>query len=96
VTDGTVDLTQLSSLPDELVEAMLMRIKGVGPKVAGCVALFAYGRTSCAPIDVWIRRVMDLYYGGRNPFPRYGDTAGILQQYIYYAVQHETSDLLKD
>lgn len=96
VTDGTVDLTQLSSLPDELVEAMLMRIKGVGPKVAGCVALFAYGRTSFAPIDVWIRRVMDLYYGGRNPFPRYGDTAGILQQYIYYAVQHETRDLLKD
>lgn len=95
IAGGAISLERLIDLPDEAIPALLMRIKGVGPKVAGCVALFAYGRTSFAPIDVWIRRVMDLYYGGENPFTRYGDKAGILQQYIYYAVQHEGRDLLK-
>ena len=94
VSGGSIDLEELSSLPDDAVEALLMTIRGVGPKVAGCVALFAYGRTSFAPIDIWIRKVMETYYNGDNPFPAYGRNAGILQQYIYYAVQHERRDLL--
>ncbi len=93
IVEDVVDLDALESLPDEAVTALLMQIRGVGPKVAGCVALFAYGRTSFAPIDVWIRKVMDLYYEGENPFPVYGENAGILQQYIYYAVQHEKRGL---
>ncbi len=93
IADGSVDLAALDSFPDEVVTALLMQIRGVGPKVAGCVALFAYGRTSFAPIDVWIRKVMDLYYEGDNPFLPYGENAGILQQFIYYAVQHEKQDL---
>ena len=56
-----------------------MQQHGVGIKVANCVALFAYGRMECAPVDVWIQRVIDQHYAGQNPFPAYGN-AGILQQ----------------
>ena len=60
-----------------------MQQHGVGIKVANCVALFAYGRMECAPVDVWIQRVIDQHYAGQNPFPAYGN-AGILQQWMFY------------
>lgn len=70
-----------------LLEA-LMQQHGVGIKVANCVALFAYGRMECAPVDVWIQRVIDQHYAGQNPFPAYGN-AGILQQWMFYFARSE-------
>lgn len=83
VAGKTLDLKALANLPDEELLAALMQCYGVGVKVANCVALFAYGRVACAPVDVWIERVIATYYAGRNPFPQYGN-AGILQQYMFY------------
>ena len=37
-----------------------------------------------APIDVWIQRLIDEEFGGRDPFPAYGQQAGIVQQYLFY------------
>lgn len=83
-----VDLNALDELNDtELFEA-LKSFHGVGAKVANCVALFAYHRTSLAPIDIWIQKVIDSEYGGVNPFPNYPEHAGIMQQYMFYAAQH--------
>lgn len=65
-----------------------MQQHGVGIKVANCVALFAYGRMECAPVDVWIQRVIDQHYAGQNPFPAY-DNAGILQQWMFYFARSE-------
>lgn len=91
VASGTLDLNRLADLPDEELLDSLMQVYGVGVKVANCVALFAYGRVSCAPVDVWIARVVEEHYGGKNPFPRYGN-AGILQQYMFYEARtHKTS-----
>ena len=55
---------------------------------AGTLALFAYGRMECAPVDVWIQRVIDQHYAGQNPFPAYGN-AGILQQWMFYFARSE-------
>ena len=41
-----------------------MDLKGVGVKVASCIALFGYHRLEIPPVDVWIRRVTDQIYGG--------------------------------
>ena len=71
---------------DELMEE-LMKFPGVGIKVASCVALFGYHRTALAPVDVWIQRVIDRFYQGKNPFPAYGKYAGIMQQYLFYYAQ---------
>ena len=59
------------------------RAPGVGIKVASCVMLFGYHRLSCAPVDVWIQRVIDTHYHGINPFPSLGEYAGLYQQYMF-------------
>ena len=87
VNFGTLNLSKISSLSDvELLEA-LKDVVGIGDKVANCIGLFAYGRTGLAPVDTWIKKIMDRFYDGDNPFPKYGDAAGIMQQFaFYYAV----------
>ena len=84
ISRGEIDLTALEKLPDaELVET-LKKIRGVGDKVANCVALFAYHRVNRAPVDVWIKRAIDEDFNGENIFDAFGNNAGILQQYIFY------------
>ncbi len=82
-----IDLEELDKLPDEELFEELKTFAGVGDKVANCVALFAYHRTGRAPVDTWIARVIAEQYGGVNPFPRYGDVAGVIQQYMFYYAQ---------
>ena len=88
VAAGALDLAALETLPDARLLEALMQQHGVGIKVANCVALFAYGRMECAPVDVWIQRVIDQHYAGQNPFPAYGN-AGILQQWMFYFARSE-------
>lgn len=90
VLAGETDLEAIAALPDQELLTALEEVKGVGVKVASCVALFAYGRTVCAPVDTWIAKIIRKKYRGRDPFARYGDGAGIMQQYFfYYALRHK-------
>lgn len=86
-----MNLEAMQELDSQELLLNLKEVYGVGDKVANCIALFAYGRCELAPVDTWIRKVIDNIYGGANPFPGYGDVAGIMQQYIfYYALTHKT------
>lgn len=91
VASGEYNLEELNELTDDELFSALKEIKGVGDKVANCVMLFAYGRTSRAPVDTWIQKIMDTYYGGLNPFPQYKEAAGIMQQYAFYYIQNHKS-----
>ena len=71
---------------DEIM-AELLKFRGVGAKVANCVALFGYHKIEAFPIDVWIQRVLDMYYQSGFPFERYKGFAGVMQQYIFYFVR---------
>ena len=82
--DGTLDLKALETLPDEELFARLMQLDGVGKKVANCVCLFGYGRVGRVPVDVWIERLIREEFGGEDPFPQFGQEAGIVQQYLFY------------
>ena len=85
-----LDLQKCETLDDESLYNSLTQIKGVGKKVANCIMLFAFARTSCAPIDVWIERVINDEFDGIDPFPEFGNDAGIIQQYIFYwKTQHK-------
>lgn len=85
-----INLYQWNILADEKLVEKLMEFPGVGIKVANCTALFGYHRIARAPVDVWIDRVMQEQYGGRNPFIAYPETAGIMQQYMFYYIRNET------
>lgn len=90
VLSGNLDLPALFGLPDTDIFNALKIVRGVGDKVAGCVCLFSYGRTGVAPVDTWIHKIIAREYGGVDPFPAYGEVAGILQQYAFYhAISHK-------
>ncbi len=82
--DGLLDPGSLTLLDDEALYKALTAMYGVGTKVANCVMLFAFARTSRFPVDVWIQRIVDRYYGGSFDCSKYPETAGIMQQFMFY------------
>ncbi len=83
VSSGEVDLKALKDLPYESAQAELMKIKGVGPKVADCSLLFSHKHIEAFPKDVWIKRAMEKLFGGNLPSVAL-PFAGIVQQYIFF------------
>ena len=69
--------------------ASLLREKGIGPKVASCISLFALHNTASFPIDVWVKRIIDTYYNGNIDISKYGEYAGIIQQYMFYNIRNK-------
>ena len=81
---GEADLQEMAQTETDTLLQRLMKFPGVGIKVASCVALFAYGRRECAPVDTWIDRIIREDFQGRSPFPLYGPWAGVMQQYLFF------------
>ena len=81
---GKLDPDALSALSDDALYKALTAMYGVGTKVANCVMLFAFARTGRFPVDVWIQRIEDRYYNGHFDCTPYPDTAGIMQQFMFY------------
>ena len=94
VANGEIILNDLWMMDYEEAKAKLMSIKGVGPKIADCILLFAYSKMEVFPTDVWIKRVIEgIYFEGRDiklqeiqSFAKsyFGDLAGYAQQYLFY------------
>lgn len=83
VADGTIDLEALRALPYDEAKAELMKITGVGVKVADCVLLYGLHKLEGFPLDVWMKRAMAVLFDGMDPAV-FGEYAGIAQQYIFH------------
>ena len=70
-------------MPLDDARAELMKIKGVGPKVADCALLFSHKHITAFPKDVWIKRAMEVLFDGELP-QEAQPYAGIIQQYIFF------------
>ncbi|MDE6905930.1 MAG: DNA-3-methyladenine glycosylase 2 family protein [Lachnospiraceae bacterium] len=84
VSAGCLDLKAIAAYEDQELFEALQEVHGVGKKVANCICLFGYGRTSRVPVDVWIARAIQTECDGENIFEDFGEYAGIIQQYIFY------------
>lgn len=84
VCSGVLDLSAIAGYRDQELFEELQKVHGVGKKVANCVCLFGYGRTSRVPVDVWIARALETECKGEDIFAGFGEDAGIIQQYIFY------------
>ncbi len=91
---GKLDPESLNSLTDEELYKALTGMYGVGTKVANCIMLFAFARTGRFPVDVWIKRIEDRYYGGHFDYTAYPDTAGIMQQFMFYYERRKDSVII--
>ena len=87
----TIDFKALDLLDDEALFDAFTAFYGVGKKISNCVCLFAYGRVSRVPVDTWIDKVIREDCGGCDPFPGFGEVAGIIQQYVFYCARLEKS-----
>lgn len=88
---GKISAELLDSKNDDELYEILTSMYGVGKKVANCVMLFAFARTGRFPVDVWIERIVKNYYGGFFDTSIYPETAGIMQQYMFYYERKDTT-----
>ena len=84
VAEGDIDLKEIKKLDTVTTLDELQKIKGVGLKVASCVALFGLNKLDTFPVDVWIKRVIDKYYPDGLDIGSLGDYRGLAQQYLFY------------
>lgn len=99
ILNKEVDLEKLRNNPNtQEVRNELLKLSGVGPKVADCILLFSdLKRFDVFPIDVWVRRVMnDLYIKEVDETKvsktkieklaeeKFGNLKGLAQQYLFY------------
>ncbi len=83
VYDGSINLDDLKKIDIDQARAILMRVKGIGPKVADCALLFGCHRLDCFPMDVSMKRVMANCFPGQYK-SIFGPYAGVAQQYLFH------------
>ena len=83
IVSGQVDIEKIKTLPFDEAKAELLKIKGVGEKVAQCSLLYGFGRIEAFPVDVWVKRIVSELYPDGLPECIKG-TEGIAQQYLFH------------
>lgn len=83
VDSGLVDFDCLKAVDVDEARSILMKVKGIGPKVADCALLFGCHRLDCFPMDVWMKRVMAAFFEGQDK-SIFGPFAGVAQQYLFH------------
>lgn len=83
LSQGEILLDTVEKMPIEQAREELMKIKGVGKKVAECALLYGFGRVEAFPVDVWVNRIMGELYPDGLPGCTKG-YEGIAQQYLFH------------
>ena len=86
-------ISRLENLEGNELNQELLKYKGVGGKVADCIALFGFRKTDSFPVDTWIEKIYYEDFKGelkgakkiaeyfKNLFNEY---SGYIQQYLFY------------
>ncbi len=98
VSSGSIDLPKISKMTTSEAKAELLKIKGVGNKVADCILLFGNKRSETFPVDVWVKRSMSTIYADEindakiHEFAnlKFGKLAGYAQQYLFYYMRENS------
>lgn len=92
VLEGKINLQEIQKKPYKEAKKELMKLEGVGAKVADCILLFSMNKIEAFPIDTWIKKVMIQLYNTKESLKEiekyaetaFGEYAGIAQQYLFY------------
>ena len=95
VLEGRLDLDALIEMSYPEAKAALMERRGIGSKIADCIAVFSLEKLEAFPIDVWVRRALgEWYFPGQKTPPdrvllewaqeRFGRYGGYAQQYLFH------------
>jgi len=88
------DIDEVAKLNDDECHKKLQELSGVGAKVSDCIMLFSMKKYSAFPVDVWVKRAMNVFYDAPENMSlnkirsfaqnKFGDNSGIAQQYLFY------------
>jgi len=91
--ENAVTRQMLTDMDTDKARKELMKLPGVGPKVADCILLFSGLKYDVFPTDVWVKRVMEELYLNKESSLKeiqkfakdhFGDLTGYAQQYLFY------------
>lgn len=77
----------------------LLKLKGVGKKVADCILLFGLHKTDVFPTDTWIVKAYCKYYNSNESDAKkisckleseFGELSGYAQQYLFYQMRENS------
>ena len=101
--ENPIDVELLKSISLSESENYLRKFSGVGPKVADCILLFTGAHQDAFPIDVWVKRVMEILYLKKDSAMKeisecsknkFGDLSGFAQQYLFYYAREHLDELI--
>lgn len=96
-----LDVKSFSSLETPKLKKELLKIYGVGPKVADCVLFFGYHKTDSFPVDTWIEKVYREDFSGKIKdrakiaewfVKRFKENSGYFQQYLFHFKRKNQND----
>lgn len=83
VAEKEIDFDAIYNSDISFGRSELIKIKGVGPKVAECCLLYGFKKAEAFPVDVWVKRIMSELYPDGIPACAYPEI-GIAQQYLFH------------
>ena len=84
VVNGEFDPEAVSAMSYRKAKEELLKLFGVGEKVADCICLFGLHHLQAFPMDTHIKQAMAQHYKRGFPNRRYRGFQGVIQQYIFY------------
>lgn len=92
VFNGEIDLNRVQQKDYYDAKKELVKLAGVGSKVADCILLFSMHKKEAFPVDTWIKKIMNEVYVDSKDVKKinkyaeekWGEYAGIAQQYLFY------------
>ena len=84
IATGETDLDVIRELSYKKAKEELLKLFGVGVKVADCICLFSLHHLEAFPVDTHISQALEKHYKRGFPKRRYKGCEGVMQQYIFY------------
>lgn len=89
-----INIDDISKMSYEEAFETVLKVPGVGPKVADCILLYGFNFREAFPSDVWIKRIVShLYFDGKDisvakvrdfGMEEFGEYAGYVQLYMFH------------
>ncbi|WP_407376890.1 DNA glycosylase [Methanobrevibacter sp.] len=89
-----IDISEIPKMSYDEAFDTILKVPGVGPKVADCILLYGFNFREAFPSDVWIKRIVShLYFDGKDisvpkvrefGMEEFGKNAGYVQLYMFH------------
>ncbi|MHA1155562.1 MAG: DNA-3-methyladenine glycosylase family protein [Candidatus Heimdallarchaeota archaeon] len=93
IANYQVRLEKFYDIPTDEAKKILIKLRGIGPKVADMFLLYGLGKIDAPPTDIWIQRgVSKMFFRGKEKsleecrvkmVNQYGKWAGLAQLYLF-------------